>query len=298
MLINKLIIDDKEFDFNKNEKIILVKESDETAGDFCRSIKDLFFIKNVYFDCVSVKNCDVYCECEKLGLKLFITVKTNYKNLCEKENLAGISGDFKVKCRYELTDASDEKQQRRKDLVKLDFQEFIMPKDSTEELAFYRYTEDFDYTNTVSSSFLFSFYQDEAYAVINEFIDNFKKIYISDYVFEFDKEQNMFVMRKNNICDGLGSVSEENCSEPDERQSKILSLWDYIVANKLNGRIDERIHGDGNTPLFLENAFENMNADDMKTLIAEFKKLGRQIFIIEKTDNALLESLCDRKIVF
>ena len=91
-------------------------------------------------------------------------------------------------------------------------------------------------------------------------------------------------------------VKKPSTDDMTDKQWNIVALWDYITANKLNEKLQEYYNHDGKTPLFIENAFEDMNDDDIKTFMKEIAALDRQTFIIEKRDNAFLESLCDDKV--
>ena len=300
MFIKKIRIDEKEFEFEKSKKIVYIKENEDNSGAFLKSMKDLFCSRDIWVDCVCTDECNLYCECEKSGIDFSITVKTKKDSLSDRECTAGLRGNFEVSCKYRYILPKTDDQRRMLRLVDADFQEFLLPKIYTEAIEFYKYLEayDLDYTQGV----LFDDYIkiSKAEGVVKDFIDSFENIYFDNYRLGFNKSTQEFGLAEAEIISDVNHDGAVNSDVDDitDKQWKIISLWDYITANKLHEKLQSHYGFDGKTPLFIQNAFENMTNDEIREFVKEIKALERQTFIIEKQDNAFLESLCDIKAIF
>ena len=299
MFIKKIRIDEKEFEFDKSKKIVFIKENEDNSGAFCKAMKDIFCTRNIWLDCVSTKECDLYCECEKTGIDFFITVKMKAKSLFDQENTAGLFGNFEVSCKYKSNTPLTDEQRKSIRLIKVAFQDFLLS-EVTAEIAFYQYSEtyDLDYTATV----LYDNYIKicKAEDVVKDFINNFGYIYFDNYRLGFNKRTQEFELTEEDIISDMNpdGVKKPSTDDMTDKQWNTIALWDYITASKLNEKLQNYYGYDGKTPLIIENAFVNMRDDEIRMFMKEIAALDRQTFIIEKQDNAFLESLCDSKVIF
>lgn len=300
MFIKKLKINEAEYEFEKKKKIVFVKENEAISGEFCKALKEIFIEMTIWIDCASKFECDLYCECEKNEIDFYITVKAEKVNLYDRENYAGLCGNFEAFCKYQPKMPLTDEQRRLLRLVELDYQEFLLPRDTSAETAFYRYDEyfDFDYTQTILYDNFIEICKAED--VVKEFIDSFKNICYGNYRLGFNRQTQKFGLIGVEISSdkNSGGVSRVNFDDITERQWKVFALFDFITANKLNEKLQDFYRFDGKTPLFIENAFENMTDEEIGMFMKEIVALDRQTFIIEKRDNAFLESFCDSKVIF
>ena len=299
MFIKKIRLDEKEFEFDKSKKIVFIKENEDNSGAFLKAMKDIFCTRNIWLDCVSAKECDLYCECEKSGTDFFITVKMKARSLFDQENTAGLCGNFEVSCKYQSNTPLTDEQRTSIRLIKVAFQEFLLS-EVTAEIAFYQYSEtyDLDYTPTVIYDNYIKICKAED--VVKDFINNFGYIYFDNYRLGFNKRTQEFELTEEEIISDMNQdgVAKTSVDDMTDKQWNIVALWDYITANKLNEKLQDFYRFDGKTPLFIENAFENMTDEEIGMFMKEIAALERQTFIIEKQDNAFHESFCDRKVIF
>ena len=298
MFIKKLKTGKNEYVFDESKKIVLVKENQENAGAFYKTVKDVFCTRNLWLDCVCTDECDLYCECEKSGINFQITVNTKAKGLTDKKNVVGLTGDFEVSCKFEPTEPLSDEQKRLLRLIKGDFQDALFPRDNVEYIAFFRRLESLDYTQTVLSDEYIKIKKAEP--VVNEFVKNYQELYLGTLCLGFNGQDNSFEFFAVDVIPDLYELDKKSQGEDGQTENDwaVFSLWDYITANRLNEKLQSFYGFDGKTPLIIENAFEGMSEKDIKWLTEEIKSLDRQTFIIEKTKNAYLESLCDEKVVF
>ena len=299
MFIKKIRINENEFEFDKSKKIVFIKENEDNSGAFLKAMKDLFCTRNIWLDCVSTKECDLYCECEKSGIDFFITMKMKAKSLFDQENTAGLCGNFEVSCKYQSNTPLTDEQRKSIRLIKVAFQEFLLS-EVTAEIAFYQYSEtyDLDFTAFVLNDNSIEIFKAED--IVNDFINNFEDLYFDDYRIGFNKRTKSFELSEVKIVSDMNpeGVKKPSTDDMTDKQWNIVALWDYITANKLNEKLQDFYRFDGTTPLFIENAFENMTDEEIGMFMKEIAALDRQTFIIEKRDNAFLESLCDSKVIF
>ena len=78
-----------------------------------------------------------------------------------------------------------------------------------------------------------------------------------------------------------------------EGQWDMVRLWDYIVANQLLTAIRKAQGIEDNLPLFVVNAFDDMDNVDAKGYLKAFRDLDCQVFIIQKHTNYFVRANCD-----
>ena len=80
-------------------------------------------------------------------------------------------------------------------------------------------------------------------------------------------------------------------------QWNMVCLWDYIIANQIEQAIHEEMGCDDNPPLFLTDAFIDMENVDSKGYLDALRALDRQVFIIQTHDNPYVRQNCDQIVV-
>ena len=306
MRIKELQINDKKLQFKKNDKLFFIKEeNDFFKRTFTDAIKTVFCDSQVRLDCVCEEKQLIRCVLEKYGAEFTVTVRTNKKSfpivkkIADRDYISGTYGNFEVSCKSNLqTDKFDKRKLKR--MFDLDFREMLMPSETAQEIFFYNGEE--DYTNRILwfyrerlTNVLQRYYKideesDKRYKItetiksqcsaMESFIDNFKIFDLGFCKLGFDKYNREFITPETN----------------DDGEYDIIHLCDFITANKLNGTIDKAVGENETSPLFIENAFENMSEENTEFFIKELREIDRQIFIVENRENAYLENCCDKTV--
>ena len=83
-----------------------------------------------------------------------------------------------------------------------------------------------------------------------------------------------------------------------ERWSKgqwnMVCLWDYIIANQIEQAIHKEMGIQDEPPLFLVDAFDDMDNADAKGYLDALRAMDRQVFIIQRHENAYVRKYCDQ----
>ena len=110
---------------------------------------------------------------------------------------------------------------------------------------------------------------------------------------------NLFINISKNIDDEWTSkvIDQQGKEYSFDQIGADISLIEFIIANQITKEVPRCIDGE-DFPIFICDVFDKLKPERIKTIMDLIKGTGKQVFIILREHNELVESYCDKTVEY
>ena len=288
MKIKRMQVNEKVWSFDGDDRLILIQND---RSFFMPWMMTIFQAENDDQDEGNVflartfPNTNLSCVCEKFGCRFEIALQ----NETTQENVGdAVERNVREKVVYRAIDPPKESVRSVLDFLP----GFLMP-------AFHRIICFFDafseksFTQTVLNYWQVKtvFHEDKyekVFRAIESFVRENAEIKVGKHTFSF--YANEFCAR------GEYDFSIEEGAFPLPHEQWVLRWQDFLTSVRLTERIRKAYGETFFPPLFIEGLFCDRPQEEIKEAVDLLRRSDRQVFFVERGENELLRSLCDKTI--